>query len=186
MKRIRGSEIRAVILVWCMFDSSFGSASNLCIFDQELYNNSGEVAFNHLAQEHTDKNVKDNVTTYKYQLEIAVKNATNCGVRLRHDADGPGNSIEFIQPTTECQDFFDRRNATVPCPRRGPQCLDKWFVNSCDSHVTVSYFTTDPSGLPGRYEVMLQNGKIQCIPHVRSTHAGFNFWRKIQIIQNMI
>ena len=159
MKRIRGSEIRAVILVLCMFDSSFGSASHLCTFDQEKYNNIGEVAFNHLAEEHTE--IKDNVTTYKYQLKIPLKNVTNCVVRLRHDTDEPENSTELTQPTTECQDFFDRKNATYFCPRR-VECLDTWFVYSCGSDVTVSYFTNNRSILPkpGRYEVTLENGEM--------------------------
>ena len=160
-KRIPGSKIRAVILVWWVFHSSFSRASHLCTFDQEYYNNKGERAFNHLAQEHIDKNAKDNVKTYKYQLKIYVENTTSCGVRLRHVADEPKNTTELTQPA-ECQEFLDPRNSTSYLPRRGPKCLNEWFINDHKSYVTVSYITNNRSILPdpGRYEVTLQNGEM--------------------------
>ena len=165
-KRTQGSKIRVVTFVCWIFHSSFGSATNLCNFDQSRSSSSILFAFNHLAQEFIcDPKNNDEIggtqctfTTYEYKLKIPVKNATDCGVRLRRDADEPK---ELTQPA-ECQDFFDRKNVTSMFPRRGPLCLDMWFMNNYKSYVAVSYITTDPSGLPkqGQYEVMMQNGEI--------------------------
>ena len=173
-KRGQGCKIRAVILVWWIFHSRFSCASQLCTFHQEKYEEEKQRAFNHLAHEEIcdplDKEYQNirttpcNNTTYHYWLNIPVRNATNCGVRLR---DPDGDETELTQPA-ECGDFFSRTNGTTIFPMRGPLCLDMWFMNNYDSYVTVSYITTDRSGLPGRYEVELQNGEIQSIPLVRS------------------
>ena len=158
-KIIPGSKIRAIILVWWVFHSSFGRASHLCIFDQKRYNETRERPFNHLAQE--TNTTRDNFTTYEYKLKINVENTTSCVVRLRHGADEPKNTTELTQPA-ECQEFFDPRNSTSYLPRRGPKCLNEWFINDHKSYVAVSYITTDPNGLPkqGRYELMLENGEM--------------------------
>ena len=157
-KRMPGSKICAVILVWWVFHSSFGRASHLCTFDHKRYNETRERPFNHLAQETIT--TKDNFTTYK--LKINVENTTSCGVRLRHVADEPKNTTELTQPA-KCQEFFDPKNSTSYLPRRGPKCLNEWFINDHNSYIAVSYITNNRSILEknlGRYEVMLENGEI--------------------------